>query len=208
MRGPILGSSDSQALKAVCMRDVFGSSRARLPGGNVPFPVGSGKSETPFLRIHAAKAAIPFAASARCAGVRAGGPPPGRYLRQACIAAWNCGEPGSTFPPNVTPGRCRERPDVVGVPPTEAEKPWAVKHAASAEAPADVDVGVEAPGVEEEVPLGVVVPRLATAGAFALPPHPAASKQREARAAVRRETSPAGVPRFTPTGKPTALKWR
>jgi hypothetical protein len=42
-------------------------------------------------------------AFACCAGVKDGGPPPGRYLLQACLAAWNCGELGSTFPLITTP---------------------------------------------------------------------------------------------------------
>jgi hypothetical protein len=120
--------------------------------------------------MHDAKFNIALAAAARSAGVNAGGPPPGRNLRQACIAAWNCVESGLTLALIVTPAMLTERIDAVEAEPTEAENPCDVKQAARA-ARLGLDFAVPAPELDG------VVPRLATEGVFE-PPQPAAATPR------------------------------
>jgi hypothetical protein len=141
--------------------------------------LGSGKFDTPFLRIQAAKRASAVACSACWAGVSWGGPPPGRNFRHACSAAWNCDELGSTFPIDT--------PKIVLPPlggPEEAGNPREATHAAKAALLGLVD--------GEDwlvlVVVEVVGARLATEGAFELPPQPAASSARPAvakKASVR-----------------------
>jgi hypothetical protein len=63
------------------------------------------------------RAALP--ASARWARVSVGGPPPGRNLRHACVAAWNCDEFGSA-PPIVTPAMLMLPAGAEAAEPTEA----------------------------------------------------------------------------------------
>ena len=111
-----------------------------------------------------AKLSIAFAAVARWAGVKAGGPPPGRNLRQACIAAWNCGESGLTFPPIVTPKTVRERLDAAAAEPTEAENPCESKQAANAAVLGRADFAAPTPEDDAASPFegALVVPRFAT----------------------------------------------
>lgn len=141
----------------------------RLPAGNRPWPVGSGKFGTPFLRIHAAKRESAFAASACWARVSVGGPPPGRNLRHACVAAWNCDEFGSA-PLIVTPAMLMLPAGAEAAEPTEAWNPCEVMQLAKA---LGLDFVGPAPEVEVAVSAEVVVRRLATEGDFE-PPQPAA----------------------------------
>src|SRR5581483_893468 len=107
MRGPTFGSSDWQVLKAVLTSGELRS----LPVGAGPLPgsCGVGKFGAPLRRMHAANFAIAVSHSACCDGDMACGPPPGMYLRHACIACRNCGELGSTLPVKVRPPTWSER---------------------------------------------------------------------------------------------------
>jgi hypothetical protein len=109
----------------------------------------------------------------------AGGPPPGRNLWHACMAAWNCGELGSTFPLITTPPTEMALLAAVAAEPGAAWNPCEVRHAANA-----ARLGVAAEVVVLPA-LEVVVRRLATEGAFE-PPHPAGSNARAASPAVSR----------------------
>jgi hypothetical protein len=115
--------------------------------------------------MQAAKLAIAFAHSARCAGVAEGGPPPGRYLRQACIADWNCGESGRA-PVTTTPGRWIASFGAVAADPIAADNPLASRQDANA-----AGLGLAAL-VEVGAAIEVVV-RRATEGDFE-PPQPTA----------------------------------
>src|SRR5579862_8873500 len=191
-RGPTFGSSEAHVLNALETRGELGPIALRLPSGNRPSPLGSGKFGTPWARMHSANRNIAFDAAACCAGVSCGGPPPGRNLRQAWTAAWNCGEPGSAFPVTVTPAIVIWLPvDPPAPEPTAAAIPCAVRHVASLAELGRTDVVCCWPA-------GVVVPRLATDGALA-PPQPAATKTRAARAAMTAE------PRSTSPYESTAL---
>ena len=145
------------------------------PRAKKPWLFGSGKLGRPFLRMQAANLASAYALLACWAGLREGGPPPGRSLRQAASADWNCGELGSTFPLIVTP-------PIWMIPfppppePTEAANPCEVRQTAKAVVLGAADF---APSVEAEPPGEVVVPRLATAGDFE--PQPAAIATRSTR---------------------------
>src|SRR5579872_3682634 len=122
----------------------------------MPAPVGSGKPGTPFARMHAANLDIAFTHSAFCDGVSAGGPPPGRYFRHACIAAWNCGELGSTLPSIVTPPRWMDEPAAFGADPVDAENPWSPRQVTSAAVLAGFCVRLGPEPVVAELPVVVV----------------------------------------------------
>ncbi len=82
-----------------------------------------------------------------------------------------------TFPPIVTPKMERERLDAAPAEPTEAENPCESKQAAKAAVLGCAEVAAPAPE-EDAASLfegELVVPRLATDGAFE-PPHPAATR--------------------------------
>jgi hypothetical protein len=98
-------------------------------------------------------------------------------LRQACIAAWNCGESGLTFPLISTPKMERVRFDALAAEPTDAANPCELKHAANAASLGCVDFAAPTPVV-------VVVSRLATEGDFE-PPQPATAAVSSVSTAAR-----------------------
>ena len=109
----------------------------------------------------------------------AGGPPPGRNLRHACKADWNCGELGSALPPITTPKTETDLLPVAAAEPTEAWKPCELRHEANAARLGLAGEVVVFPGVE-------VVPRLATEGALDAP-HPPARNARATSTAITGE---------------------
>jgi hypothetical protein len=178
--GPTFGSSDSQALKAVRTSGELGWIPFMAESGIRPWLLGSGKLGTPCARMHEAKATIALAAAACSAWLRGGGPP-GRYLRQACIAAWNWGEFGSAFPVTTTPPIEMELFDAFAAEPTAAWNPCAVRQDASSARLGVAELDVATPTVELLLVAGVDT--LATDGAFE-PPQPAASRERTASVAT------------------------
>jgi hypothetical protein len=93
-----------------------------------------------------------------------GGPPPGRYFRQAFRADWNCGEPGLA-PVTATPKSEMTSFPVLPAEPREAWSPCDLRHVMSA-----VVLGFEG---DEFGVVRVVDGRLATDDGFE-PPQPAA----------------------------------
>jgi hypothetical protein len=130
--------------------------------------------------------------------VSSGGPPPGRNFRQACSAARNCGESGSTFPidtPKILIPSLAE--------PDEAGNPCDARHAANT-AVLGLAAGEDWLAL---VVVAAVVARFATAGA-SWPPQPAASSGKPA-SAIKASIRPISHERgrdSTPTGKPTLVK--
>src|SRR5581483_2857554 len=74
---------------------------AGLDGGRPT--VGSGKSVTPWARMHSEVASICALKCAVAAPLGAGGPPPGNFFMQVARAASNAGDAGLRFAGRLTP---------------------------------------------------------------------------------------------------------
>jgi hypothetical protein len=144
--------------------------------------------------MQAAKRAIAFARAACWAGVTAGGPPPGRYFRQAPSAARNCGEAGLASVIATPNSETTRVPPVPPADPREAWSPCDLRHVMSA----------AVLGLDDADELGVarvVEGRLATDDAFD-PPQPAAAEAMPRTAGRRTSMRADTFRRKSPTSKP------